>query len=45
MPTNSSPEYDVLRTDYERLMVQQINLTESLHDKDDQINIYENLSI
>ena len=38
--TNASPEYDVLRTDYERLMVQQINLTESLNEKDDQINAY-----
>ena len=40
LPAIFSPEYDVLRTDYERLMVQQIDLTESLNEKDDEINAY-----
>ena len=40
LPPTFSPEYDVLRTDYERLMVQQIDLTESLNEKDDKINAY-----
>merc|ERR1711934_190839 len=40
VPTNASPEYDILRTDYERLMVQQLNLTETLNEKDDQISSF-----